>query len=338
VILALVEHDRGAAESTSLEVLTLGRRLAERLDAPLHAVLIGPSAEPLAEGLARHGVAAAHVADHEGLDDYAPEAWAQSLVELMGALGPHIVMAAGTDRGHEVMAHVAARSGLPMAANCTDIQPGDPFVVTRQRWGGTLLEEARLGGDVKLLTVALHVVPAGEVEVAGQMAVERFTPALGDEDFRVRVREKLERAAGSVALTDARVVVGGGRGVGAEGFRDLEELAGLLGGAVGCSRAVTSAGWRPHSDQIGQTGLRIAPDLYIACGISGATQHIVGCKGAKRILAINTDAEAPILAQADYAVIGDARQIVPAIVAELKGTDPGGKGDQAGWPDDRPPW
>ena len=115
------------------------------------------------------------------------------------------------------------------------------------------------------------------------------------------------------------MVVGGGRGVGsAEGFGALEELAELLGGIVGCSRAVTSAGWRPHSDQIGQTGVRIAPDLYIACGISGATQHIVGCKGAKHILVINTDADAPIFSRADYAVIGDVRQVVPALVAEIR--------------------
>ena len=122
-----------------------------------------------------------------------------------------------------------------------------------------------------------------------------------------------------ISLTDAKVVVGGGRGVGsAEGFGELEELAGLLGGAVGGSRVVTSAGWRPHSDQIGQTGLRIAPDLYIACGISGAIQHIVGCKAAKRILAINTDPNAPIMAAADYAVIGDLHQVVPAIIAEIR--------------------
>ena len=115
------------------------------------------------------------------------------------------------------------------------------------------------------------------------------------------------------------MVVGGGRGVGgAEGFRALEELAGLLGGAVGCSRAVTSLGWRPHSDQVGQTGTRIAPDLYIACGISGAIQHMVGCRAAKQILAINTDRDAPIVAQADYAVIGDVRTVVGAVTSEIR--------------------
>ena len=121
------------------------------------------------------------------------------------------------------------------------------------------------------------------------------------------------------ALADADVVVSGGRGVGsAEGFSVIEELAALLGGAVGCSRAVTSAGWRPHTDQVGQTGTKISPDLYIPCGISGATQHMAGCKGAKKLLAINSDPEAPIMATADYAVIGDVLEIVPAISAELK--------------------
>jgi electron transfer flavoprotein alpha subunit len=144
-------------------------------------------------------------------------------------------------------------------------------------------------------------------------------PAIEDRDLAVRVTGREAPATGSVSLTDARVVVGGGRGVGsAEAFAALEELAALVGGAVGGSRVVTSNGWRPHSDQIGQTGLRIAPDLYIACGISGAIQHIVGCKAAKRILAINTDPDSPIMGVADYAVIGDLHQVLPAITAEIR--------------------
>jgi electron transfer flavoprotein alpha subunit len=131
--------------------------------------------------------------------------------------------------------------------------------------------------------------------------------------------ERVETAEGRVSLASAKVVVGGGRGVGsAEGFQTLEALAALLGGAVGCSRAVTSLGWRPHADQIGQTGTRIAPELYIACGVSGAIQHMVGAKGAKRLLVINTDREAPIVAQADYAIIGDLHQVIPALCAEVK--------------------
>ena len=150
-------------------------------------------------------------------------------------------------------------------------------------------------------------------------ALAPFAPTVSAADLLVRVTGHEPPSKGSISLTDAKVVVGGGRGVGsAAAFSELEELADLLGGAVGVSRVVTSNGWRPHTQQVGQTGQRIAPDLYIACGISGAIQHIVGCKSAKRILAINTDAESPIMALADYAVIGDLHQVVPAISAEIR--------------------
>ena len=153
--------------------------------------------------------------------------------------------------------------------------------------------------------------PAGEPG-----AVETLS---APDDGSPRVVERVEESAGGVSLRDAKVVVSGGRGVGsAEGFAIIEELAGLLGAAVGCSRVVTSAGWRPHTDQVGQTGTKISADLYVACGISGATQHIAGAKGAKKILAINSDPEAPIIATADYAVIGDLDEMLPAISAELR--------------------
>jgi electron transfer flavoprotein alpha subunit len=142
---------------------------------------------------------------------------------------------------------------------------------------------------------------------------------LDPQDLLVRVSEHIDPPGGGVSLAEAKVVVSGGRGVGSkEGFTILEELASLLGARVGCSRVVTSAGWRPHSDQVGQTGTKISPDLYVACGISGATQHMAGCKGAKKILAINSDPEAPIMSLADYAVVGDLKEIVPAITAELR--------------------
>jgi electron transfer flavoprotein alpha subunit len=244
---------------------------------------------------------------------YAPEAWARALVELE----PEVAVAPGTDRGHEVMAHVASLLDAPLAANCVDVEvDGDSFLLTRQRWGGSLLEEARLSGRPKLLTVAPHAVAADGAPARAR----ELTPKL-DEDVRVRVARREEPEAGTVRLDTARVVVGGGRGVGsAEGFALLEELAELLGGAVGGSRVVTNLGWRPHSDQVGQTGARIAPELYIACGISGAIQHIVGCKAAKRILVVNKDKDAPIVARADYAVIGDLHEILPAVVAELRRT------------------
>ena len=319
MILGLIEHDRGKLNDLSLEMLTFGRRLATQLGSPLEAVLIGEAARPTAGRLQAYGVSTVYLVQHERLDDYAPEAWAQSLVGLMGTAKPQAVLAAGSDRGNEVMAHVAARSNLPLAANCTDAQPGDSYVVTRVRWGGSLLEEARLNGAVKLLTVAPHSLQAEEAPVAGELTINTVTPSLTDKDFRARVTGRVEAGEGKISLAEAKVVIGGGRGVGsAEGFQKLDELAELLGAAVGCSRAVTSLGWRPHADQIGQTGTRIAPEIYIACGVSGATQHLVGCQGAKRILAINTDPEATIIAKSNYAIIGDLHEVLPALSEEIR--------------------
>ena len=297
MILCLVDDD-----PVSLEALTFARRFGD-----VEALVFGEV------DVAGHASRARRVV-HEWLDEYAPEGWAQAVVELE----PEIVVGPGTDHGHEVLAHVAALVDAPLAANVIDAQPdGDVLQLTRQRWGGSLLEEARLSGTPKLLTVAPHAVDAEPAGLATE--IEDFTPALGDKHLRVRVARREEPVAGTIRLDTARVVVGGGRGVGSkEGFELLEELAGLLGGAVGGSRVVTNLGWRPHSDQVGQTGAGIAPDLYIACGVSGAIQHIVGCKGAKRILVINKDQHAPIVARADWAVIGDLHEIVPAIVAELR--------------------
>jgi electron transfer flavoprotein alpha subunit len=267
-------------------------------------------------GLGAYGLETLHVADDERLAAYAPAAWAACLEQLIDQLQPSAVVAAGTNRGNEVLGHVAARRDVPFAANCVAV--GSDGGVTRVRWGGSLLEEARIHGDVKLLTVAPHTVEATTVN-GGEAAVERMDVSVDDADLVVRVTGREETPSAGISLEEAKVVVSGGRGVGsAEGFGMLEELAGLLNAAVGCSRVVTMAGWRPHTDQVGQTGTKVAPDLYIACGISGATQHIAGCKGAKKILAINNDPEAAILANADYAVIGDLAEVVPAITAELR--------------------
>jgi electron transfer flavoprotein alpha subunit len=279
VVLAVVQS---AADELSRQALTLAAGLGEAVD----AVTVD--------------------------GEYAPTAWARAIVRAIEERSPSVVVAPGTDRGNEVLAHVAAILELPMAANCLSIAPGDPATVTRVRWGGSLLEDALVHGSPLLATVAPHTVAAAssEVEVM-QLPVT--------SDGSVKVLEHVPASTSGVSLADADVVVSGGRGVGsAEGFAVIEELAELLGGAVGCSRAVTSAGWRPHTDQVGQTGTKISPEIYIACGISGATQHLAGCKGAKKLLAINPDGEASIFQSADYAVIGDLREVVPAISAEIR--------------------
>jgi electron transfer flavoprotein alpha subunit len=320
-VLVFVEVAAGEADRVSLETLALVRGVAGALGgAPVEALLVGEDAAGVAGSLGAHGVTTAHaVTDPRIAGAYAPGAWGAALAELARARGAVAVVGSGTERGAEVLAHAAARLGMPLAANVVAVTPGDSWRVTRQRWAGSLLEDATLDAPIRCLTIAPHAVPVDEREGVAPAAVAPFAPAVTESDLVVRVTGREAPAAGSISLADAKVVVSGGRGVGSsDGFRIIEELAGLLGAAVGVSRAVTSAGWRPHTEQVGQTGTRVAPDLYVACGISGAIQHIVGCKSAKRILAINTDAESPIMAVADYAVIGDLHTIVPAISAEIR--------------------
>jgi electron transfer flavoprotein alpha subunit len=313
VAIVLVEHQDGRPSELSLQALALARTIAE--NGPLEALLIGPGGADAAQELGAHGVTTAHVTEDDRLAAYAPAAWARCVVQAAG--GASAIVAAGSNRGNEVMAHVAAQLDLPFAANCT--KSSEDGTVTRIRWGGSLLEEARIHGSPLLLSCAPHGVQPVTTDGAGAPALQTFEPTLTEADLLAQVKERVQGETKGVSLAEAKVVISGGRGVGsAEGFAILEELAGLLDAAVGCSRVVTMAGWRPHTDQVGQTGTKVSPDLYIACGISGATQHIAGCKGAKKILAINSDAEAPILNNADYAVIGDLTEIVPAITAELK--------------------
>jgi len=320
-VLALISLAGDAPDRGSLEVLRLARRLAGSLGAPLEALVVGDAGpgRAAAGSLAGSGVATALVVDHPGLTLDHPDGWAASVAQVVEARRPEAVVGIGTERGNDLLARVAARLDVPMAANCLSVEPGERYRLTRQRWAGSLLEDCWLDAPVRLLTVAPNTVAVEAGDASPAPTVETVRVTLSEADLAVHVTSREAPERGRVSLTDARVVVGGGRGVGSsEGFAELEELAGLLGGAVGGSRVVTSAGWRPHADQIGQTGLRIAPDLYIACGISGAIQHIVGCKAAKHILAINTDAESPIMGVADYAVIGDLHAVVPAISAEIR--------------------
>lgn len=316
MILALVTHDRGAIEETAFQALTLARSLADDLTAPLEAIWVGPDVDT--DHLAEFGVATVHHVTHDGLDDYSPQAWGKAVAQLIESVDPEAVVAIGSDRGNEVMAHVGAITGLPMVANTREVTTGGTWSILRTRWGGSLLEEATLDAATKLLTVTEHAVEARPADAPTAPDTVVFEPDLAEDQFVTKVVDRVVTTEG-ITLATAPVVVSGGRGVGSpEGFAPLEELAGLLGGVVGCSRVVTNNGWRPHSDQVGQTGTVVAPDVYIACGISGAIQHWVGMMASKTIIAINTDPEAPMVTKADYAIVGDLNAVVPAIVEELE--------------------
>ena len=322
MILVLVEvSPAGEPVETSREAVTLARDLsAAGGGVPIDAVVVGRPDAALVGVLASHGVRRVHALTGSAYDAFAGAAWAAGLLEVRERAGSVVVMAAGTPRGNEVLAHVAARAGVPMAANVTSFGGLSPFTVTRQVVGGAALEEMLLSQRPAVFTVAGHAVQAVPADApgAGELVIEE--PDVAEADLVARVVSTDEPEPDlSGALKSARVVVGAGRGAGsADGFGDLLELADLLDAPLGVSRVVTSLGWRPHHEQVGQTGSRISPDLYIPCGISGAIQHWAGCSSAKAILAINTDPDAPMVTKATHAVIGDLHEVIPAINAEIR--------------------
>lgn len=315
-VVVLVEVEEGRASLVSRETLTFARSLGA---GDLHAVVVGEAGAALVDDCREAGVAVVHEAVDPALERYAAAAWA-GVVEAAGrAARANVVLAPGTGRGMEVLAHVAARRGLRMAANVVAVESLDPLVVQRQVVGGAALERTVVDSRVRLLTMAGHAVDPKPADAAGAATVSRLAVTVDPKDLRAQVvRVEGREQADTSGLTGARVVVGAGRGAGGpDGFSAVDALATRLGGAVGVSRVVTSLGWRPHHEQVGQTGSRIAPDLYLACGISGSIQHWAGCASSRTIIAVNTDPDAPMVTKADYAVIGDMHEVLPAVLEEL---------------------
>ncbi|MDN5769850.1 MAG: electron transfer flavoprotein subunit alpha/FixB family protein [Microlunatus sp.] len=314
--LVLVETDADGVAETSGEALTFARGLGD----PVRALVIGELSEAVTSQLSDYGVEAVHHANGPAFETYAAAAWAAAVVAAARETDAGVVLASGTPRGMEAMAHSAVRLGASMAANTVEAVSRHPMVVNRQVLGGSVLEQMQVDGDIAVLTVAGHACEAVPADAPTTPAISTLEVEVPESDLIARVvRTEPGEPDESGGLKAARVVVGGGRGTGGpDGFGDLTELAELLGGVVGVTRVVTSLGWRPHAEQVGQTGSRISPELYIPCGISGAIQHWAGCSSAKTILAINTEADAPMVTKAHYAVIGDLHEVLPAINEELR--------------------
>ena len=318
MILALIEYDRGILSPYSLQLLTYIHELAVCKSKPVKAVVIGQDVHALTSELSKYSPNEIILIEDERLENFNAEAWAECIIQLASAKEPSIIMAAATDKGNEVLAHVGARLDLPMSAYTSAIQGGAEKKITRLRWGSSLLEETVLKGKPLLITLAINLVKAEEISGEVPM-IEEFQVEMSDKLFRVKLTGREKDTNLGTSLTSASIVIGGGRGVGSEdGFAVLEELAVCIDGAVGGSRVATNNGWIPHTKQVGLTGNRIAPKLYIACGISGAVQHLVGCKGAKKIMVINNDSHAPFFTKADYGIVGDLHEVLPAITQELK--------------------
>jgi electron transfer flavoprotein alpha subunit len=328
--LVFVETDaNGQVTLTSAEAITFARQNSHHLlpdggwatsregagppQGGTEAAVVGELSDDAVDELGRLGVTVIHHLEHPDLEEYSAAAWAQAIVDIAPESGT--LLASGTPRGMELMAHAAVRTGERMAAN---VIAADEDGLLRQVFGGTAFERLRLYGNLHVLTVAGHACSPEETTPVNPEVYD-YDLDVAEADLAGRVqRTKVEAVDDSSGLTSAKAVVGAGRGVGSEnGFGEVLELVDHLGGALGVSRVITGLGWRPHAEQVGQTGSRISPDVYIACGISGAIQHMAGIEGAKTLVAINTDEEATMVQRADYAIIGDLHEVVAAVNEEI---------------------
>ena len=317
-VYVIAEHDRGVTSPATHEAFTAAAALAANLKELVVAVFIGSFDSDFEATCSQYGISEAVILDSPLITDYGPEVWGQAVAEMVNLRRPRVVMGVGTDKGNEVLAQASARTETPFIANCIQVEHNETWSMTRTQWGGSLLEDVSVEGDLIFVSYAHHAVEAAASNTQTDLTVQRIEVGIDPSLARTLVRERALQAEGAT-LSTASVVVSGGRGVGsADAFAPLEDLATLLSGKVGCSRAVTNNGWRSHADQVGQTGTRIAPEIYIACGISGAIQHWVGAMASKNILAVNTDPEANMVSKAGYAVIGDLHEVVPAIAEEIR--------------------
>jgi len=317
-----VEEEGGRAHPVSWELLGQARKMAQTLETPVSAVVMGSGVEALAGQAIAYGADTVYLADEATLGTFRLEPYAALLVKLVQEHRPEILLLGATTRGRDLAAAVAAELGTGLAADCTglEVEPGTRILrATRPALGGNVLSTVvipRHRPQVASVRPRVFELPAPDPARSGQ--VVRVPAVLPEEAIPTRVLEVV-REEGGVNLTEARVIVSGGRGVGsAEGFRPLQELADLLGGAVGASRSAVDQGWISYPHQVGQTGVTVRPDLYIACGISGAIQHVAGMRTSRYIVAINKDPEAPIFQIADYGVVGDLKAIVPALTRALR--------------------
>jgi electron transfer flavoprotein alpha subunit len=321
VILAFAEQRNNEYRKPAYEVTSAAARLAKDTGGEAAAVVVGSGVEGMAAEIGKYGAARVAVCDSGELKDYTGELYAAAVCLAVEALKPTVILFPHSAMGKDLAPRVAACLGHGLAADCTEIKFEDGNVQARRPiFAGKVHAWIESKTDCFVATLRPNVFAAEELGGAGAAESVAFTPP-GDGKHAV-LKEIVQEASGKIELTEADIIVSGGRGMkGPENYKILEELAAALKGAVGASRASVDAGWRPHSDQVGQTGKTVSPTLYIACGISGAIQHLAGMSSSKFIVAINKDADAPIFKVADYGIVGDLFEIIPAMIEEAKKLD-----------------
>ncbi len=313
-IFVITEQQDGAFRKVTFEAVSEGRRLADGLNTDLTAVVMGSGVENITGELEKYGADKILVADDPVLAEYTTDAYTNVLANIIKPLDPELIIIGASTQGKDLAARLAARLDAGMAMECVAIRlENSGLVFTRPMFGGKVLADVEIEGTPKIVAVRPNVMSIAESPKAA--SVEKADVRAGD--VATSVIETKAEAGDKVELTEADIIVSGGRGTGGD-YAVIEELAALFGGAVGASRSAVDEGWRPHSDQVGQTGKVVSPNLYVACGISGAIQHLAGMSTSKYIVAINKDPEAPIFAKADFGVVGDLFEVVPEIIEEVK--------------------
>lgn len=313
-IFAITEQRDGQLRKLSFEAVSEGRRLADGLGSDLTAVLLGAGVEGLAEEIKKYGPDKILVADDPALADYTTDVYTNVLTGLVQASDPAVIIMGASAQGKDLAGRLAARLDAGVAMDCVAIKiDNGNLIYTRPMFGGKLFADVEVTGNPQIVAIRPNVMDTREV--SKNCVIEKAAVQAGE--IKTRVVEKKMETGDKIELTEADIIVSGGRGT-AGNYAAIEALAKDLGAAVGASRSAVDEGWRPHSDQVGQTGKTVSPTLYIACGISGAIQHLAGMSTSKYIVAINKDEEAPIFSKADYGIAGDLFEIVPAISEEVK--------------------
>jgi electron transfer flavoprotein alpha subunit len=318
-ILAFAEERGGTFKKSSLETVHKAAAVARELGAGFSALVIGSGVSAIAGELGVYGASHVLVLDDPSLAQHSNTAFARAIAEVAAARGAGMVFLSASQMGKDLAPRVAAKLKAGCASDCVALAvSGGEIVATRPIFAGKALLDVKVTTPVKVFTLRPNVFTA--VAGAGSATVEKVNVPLAPADFGTTVTE-VRIATGRPDVTEADIIVSGGRGVkGPENFAMLEALADVLGAGVGASRAVVDAGWRPHDEQVGQTGKTVSPTLYVACGISGAVQHLAGMSSSKYIVAINKDKDAPIFSVADYGIVGDLFEVVPALTAALEKT------------------